>query len=71
MAGEGGVFRRTLRIPVSESGAGIEAQLIEYMESLEKDSPHRLQEWMRHCVRTVFVQEQQLLNKERLCRGGE
>lgn len=64
------VFRRTLRMPKPVSGESVDAMLISHMEELEKDSPHRLQEWMRHCLRSVFVQEFNVVEKERRSREG-
>ena len=65
------VFRRTLRMPKPLAAGSVDALLISHMEELEKDSPHRLQEWMRHCLRSVFVQEQSVVEQERRSRGVE
>ncbi|MDU4254445.1 hypothetical protein [Pseudomonas sp.] len=66
------IFRRTLRMPVPASQDNVDAKLIEHMEKLELDSPHRLQEWMRNSLRNTFVQEQIVLaQSEKTAVGGE
>ncbi|MBF6615614.1 MAG: hypothetical protein ITG07_02700 [Candidimonas sp.] len=65
------VFRRTLRIPVPVTVDSVDALLIAHMEELEKDSPHRLQEWVRNCLRSAYMQEKAVVDCERRSRGGE
>lgn len=65
------VFRRTLRIPIPVSAESVDALLIAHMEELEKDSPHRLQEWVRSSLRNAYVQEKAVVDCERRSRGGE
>lgn len=65
------VFRRTLRIPVPADQESFDALLIAHMEELEKDSPHRLQEWVRSCLRAAYMQERAVVDCERRSRGGE
>lgn len=63
------VFRRTLRLPIPLAPDSVDALLIAHIEELEKDSPHRLQEWMRQCLRNAFVIERSLVEQERRSRG--
>lgn len=65
------IFRRTLRLPIPAATDSVDAMLISHMEELEKDSPHRLQEWMRYCLRNVFVQERAVVDQERHGRKEE
>jgi len=55
------IFRRTLRLPIPAAPDSVDAKLIEHIEKLEQDSPHRLQEWIRNSLRNTYMQEQLIL----------
>lgn len=65
------IFRRTLRLPRPMAADSVDALLIEHIEELEKDSPHKLQEWIRQCLRNAFVQERAVVDQERRGREGK
>ncbi|CAM5404369.1 hypothetical protein SSTU70S_02823 [Stutzerimonas stutzeri] len=56
-------FRRMLRIPSPANLESIDARVIRHLESLEQDSPHRMQEWIRLALRNQFVSEVFVLEK--------
>lgn len=65
------VYRRTMRLPIPMAADSVDALLISHMQELEKDSPHRLQEWIRGCLRSAFLQEKSVVEHERRSREGE
>lgn len=62
------VFRRTLRMPIPESDDCVDSLVIMHMIKLERDSPHRMQEWIRYSLRSSFLQEKSVIEGERRVR---
>lgn len=65
------IFRRTLRLPIPAATDSVDAMLIEHIEELERDSPHRMQEWIRNCLRNAYMQEQLILAQKSHGHQGE
>lgn len=64
------VVRRMLRIPVPDNKASIDGMLIDHLDALEEDSPHRMQEWVRTALRNQLERERlMLLNTDSLPKG--
>ncbi|KKN80580.1 hypothetical protein LCGC14_0327990 [marine sediment metagenome] len=58
------VFRRQLRMQIKDGEASIDSLLVKHIEALEEQSPHVMQEWMRHALRNQFSRDQAILNKK-------
>lgn len=58
------IFRRVWRMAIPSQPDCIDAQLIKFIEEMEKDSPHRSQEWMRDSMRDRFIRERLALGQD-------
>jgi len=66
------VFRRMLRLThPSESIQSLDGKLIEHLERMEGESPHRMQEWIRGALRNELSRELLALDTAKKIEEGQ